>query len=101
MRRVLAAGYQGPLSLEVFNDVFRQSEPERTAVDAMRSLLLLEDQLAEPNGIWGSERLPESPRLCGYAFTELAVDFRDAPQLDRLLERDRLRADWGAPLEAG
>ena len=25
VQRVLAAGYQGPLSLEVFNDVFRQS----------------------------------------------------------------------------
>lgn len=85
VRRVLAAGYQGPLSLEVFNDVFRQSEPERTAVDAMRSLLLLEDELADPTGIWKTEQLPPSPRLCGHAFTELAVDFRDAPQLDRLL----------------
>ncbi|WP_239141861.1 sugar phosphate isomerase/epimerase family protein, partial [Actinoplanes campanulatus] len=43
---VLSAGYSGPLSLEVFNDVFRQSDPARTAVDAMRSLTLLEDRLA-------------------------------------------------------
>ena len=43
--RVLAAGYAGPLSLEVFNDVFRQADPDRTAVDAMRSLLVLEDEL--------------------------------------------------------
>src|SRR5205085_2723027 len=43
---VLAAGYAGPLSLEVFNDVFRQSDPARTAVDAMRSLLWLEESLA-------------------------------------------------------
>ncbi|MFC7571137.1 shikimate dehydrogenase [Klenkia terrae] len=42
---VLAAGYAGPLSLEVFNDVFRQSDPARTAVDAMRSLLALEAAL--------------------------------------------------------
>ena len=40
---VLAAGYAGPLSLEVFNDVFRQADPARMAVDAMRSLLLLEE----------------------------------------------------------
>ena len=33
---VLAAGYTGPLSLEVFNDVFRQSDPRRAAVDAHR-----------------------------------------------------------------
>ena len=44
-RHVLAAGYAGPLSLEVFNDVFRQADPERMAVDALRSLLLLEDEL--------------------------------------------------------
>jgi 4-hydroxyphenylpyruvate dioxygenase len=39
---VLSAGYQGPLSLEVFNDVFRQSSPVRTAIDAVRSLGALE-----------------------------------------------------------
>ena len=42
---VLAAGYQGPLSLEVFSDTFRQAEPESTALDAMRSLLYLEESL--------------------------------------------------------
>ena len=40
---VLDAGYRGPLSLEVFNDVFRQADPDRMAIDAMRSLLLLEE----------------------------------------------------------
>ncbi|BBY46977.1 4-hydroxyphenylpyruvate dioxygenase [Mycolicibacterium arabiense] len=39
---VLGAGYRGPLSLEVFNDVFRQSSPVRTAIDAVRSLGALE-----------------------------------------------------------
>ena len=42
---VLAAGYRGPLSLEVFNDVFRQADGVRTADDAFRSLLLLEETL--------------------------------------------------------
>ncbi|MEO8332399.1 MAG: hypothetical protein ABI479_08185, partial [Gallionella sp.] len=36
-----------PVSLEVFNDVFRQSDVERTAVDAMRSLIWLEEQSAK------------------------------------------------------
>ena len=45
LRETLAAGYAGPLSLEVFNDVFRAADPERMAVDAMRSLLILEDAL--------------------------------------------------------
>jgi 4-hydroxyphenylpyruvate dioxygenase len=44
---VVRAGYTGPVSLEVFNDVFRQSDVERTAVDAMRSLIWLEEQGAK------------------------------------------------------
>ncbi|APF40957.1 bifunctional sugar phosphate isomerase/epimerase/4-hydroxyphenylpyruvate dioxygenase family protein [Neomicrococcus aestuarii] len=38
------AGYTGPISLEIFNDVFRQSNVRRTAVDAMRSLQWLENR---------------------------------------------------------
>ncbi len=76
---VLAAGYDGPLSLEVFNDVFRRADPERTAVDAMRSLLVLEDEL-------GLGPLPEPATLGGYAFAELAVDPDSAPEAERLLE---------------
>jgi len=47
MGHVVRAGYSGPVSLEVFNDVFRQSDVERTAVDAMRSLIWLEEQSAK------------------------------------------------------
>ncbi|MGH3318620.1 MAG: bifunctional sugar phosphate isomerase/epimerase/4-hydroxyphenylpyruvate dioxygenase family protein [Streptosporangiaceae bacterium] len=42
----IRAGYEGPLSLEVFNDVFRQSPADRTAVDAFRSLVALEEATA-------------------------------------------------------
>ncbi|MCI0159119.1 TIM barrel protein [Leifsonia shinshuensis] len=41
----LRAGYAGPLSLEVFNDVFRQTDPARTALHAARSLTVLQDAL--------------------------------------------------------
>ena len=44
--QVLRAGYTGPLSLEIFNDVFRETPNRRTATDAMRSLLYLESQAA-------------------------------------------------------
>ena len=47
---VLTAGYTGPLSLEVFNDVFRQSDPRRSAVDALRSLLALQEATRRPAG---------------------------------------------------
>lgn len=73
---VLAAGYDGPLSLEVFNDVFRQADPGRTAVDAMRSLIALEDRLTS-----GATHLPPAPKLTGHAFTEFAVDGNSGPEL--------------------
>jgi 4-hydroxyphenylpyruvate dioxygenase len=64
---VLAAGYRGPLSLEVFNDVFRQADPGPAALDAMRSLLGLQETL-------GVADLPPAPALAGHAFVELAAD---------------------------
>ncbi|ASN53472.1 bifunctional sugar phosphate isomerase/epimerase/4-hydroxyphenylpyruvate dioxygenase family protein [Sinomonas sp. R1AF57] len=44
---VAHTGYNGPVSLEVFNDTFRQADVERTAVDAMRSLIWLEERTAQ------------------------------------------------------
>jgi 4-hydroxyphenylpyruvate dioxygenase len=69
--QVLGTGYAGPLSLEVFNDVFRQANPRRTAVDAMRSLL----DLRERHGrrFRGVDLLPRAPHLAGHAFTELSA----------------------------
>ncbi|MGX7670845.1 bifunctional sugar phosphate isomerase/epimerase/4-hydroxyphenylpyruvate dioxygenase family protein [Plantactinospora sp. DSM 117369] len=86
VRLVLSAGYAGPLSLEVFNDVFRQSDPARTAVDAMRSLVYLEDGL-HPIGRSDRQprRLPTAPELTGHAFTEFAVDGRSGPVLQDVL----------------
>jgi 4-hydroxyphenylpyruvate dioxygenase len=80
---VLAAGYRGPLSLEVFNDVFRQADPARTAVDAMRSLVALEDKLVGPAD--EIRRLPAAPQLPGYAFSEFAVDGESGPVLQDAL----------------
>ncbi|MFF1712775.1 bifunctional sugar phosphate isomerase/epimerase/4-hydroxyphenylpyruvate dioxygenase family protein [Streptomyces sp. NPDC058268] len=60
------AGYQGPLSLEVFNDVFRQAGAASTAVDALRSLLLLEESA-------GLSTLPAAAVPSGFAFAELTA----------------------------
>ncbi|MFJ6651846.1 bifunctional sugar phosphate isomerase/epimerase/4-hydroxyphenylpyruvate dioxygenase family protein [Microbacterium sp. NPDC091313] len=46
MMHLARTGYDGPVSLEVFNDTFRQSDPAETAVDARRSLRWLEHQSA-------------------------------------------------------
>jgi 4-hydroxyphenylpyruvate dioxygenase len=80
--RVLATGYAGPLSLEVFNDVFRQADPDRMAVDAMRSLLILEEALGAEAG---ETPPPASPRLDGWAFVELAVEPSSAAETQRAL----------------
>ncbi|PWG07875.1 4-hydroxyphenylpyruvate dioxygenase [Streptomyces sp. V2] len=66
LRHVLATGYAGPLSLEVFNDVFRQADAGRTALDGMRSLLALEESA-------GASRLPTPVGVTGVAFAELAT----------------------------
>ncbi|MGI5459515.1 bifunctional sugar phosphate isomerase/epimerase/4-hydroxyphenylpyruvate dioxygenase family protein [Streptomyces sp. CA-249302] len=63
---VLRAGYDGPLSLEVFNDVFRQAEAGPTAVDAHRSLLVLQEAL-------GVAQLPAPVVPTGVAFAELVT----------------------------
>jgi 4-hydroxyphenylpyruvate dioxygenase len=44
MSHLVRAGYDGPVSLEIFNDAFRQADVNRTAVDGLRSLRWLEDQ---------------------------------------------------------
>lgn len=81
--QVLAAGYDGPLSLEVFNDVFRQTDPGPAAVDAMRSLLALEEAVseAEPPARLGPAAPPPAPELLGHAFVELRVDGESAPRI--------------------
>ncbi|HET7477514.1 MAG TPA: TIM barrel protein [Dermatophilaceae bacterium] len=80
---VLAAGYDGPLSLEVFNDVFRQSDPRQAAVDALRSLLALQEstfaQLPSMRGARDALGLAPVPDLNGYAFVELSVDAESGP----------------------
>ncbi len=70
--RVLDAGYGGPLSLEVFNDVFRQGSPAVTARDARRSLVLLEERL-RVGGRGNSDVavIPAAPVVDGFSFVEL------------------------------
>ena len=77
-RAVLAGGYDGPVSLEVFNDVYRQADPARTAVDGLRSLRHLAD-LAEPG------TLPPAPTPTGWAFVEVAASEEGAPAVADLL----------------
>ncbi|GAA3974785.1 sugar phosphate isomerase/epimerase and 4-hydroxyphenylpyruvate domain-containing protein [Actinomadura viridis] len=76
---VLRTGYRGPLSLEVFNDIFRQAASTRTALDAMRSLISLEEAAAGRLGETAAPvrtglSVPPPPVVpTGFAFAELAA----------------------------
>ncbi len=84
---VLRAGYTGPLSLEVFNDVFRQTDVVRTARQARRSLTWLEDLVAgSGSGADLSDppaRLPEVAEPAGFDFVEVRAE--DTGDVDVLL----------------
>ena len=78
---VLAAGYAGPLSLEVFNDVFRQADPARAAIDARRSLLALAEATAARHAEIVDPVAEPAPELRGHAFVELSADESLSPVL--------------------
>src|SRR3954447_25154553 len=74
---VLATGFDGPLSLEVFNDTFRQTDPARTAIHALRSLRWLQDKTAaaHPEG-WRRDLavLTAAKPPTGFDFVELKAE---------------------------
>ena len=92
--QVLRAGYTGPLSLEIFNDVFRETPNRRTAVDAMRSLLYLESEAQRRLALAADAPAraqhielfspPAAPALSGLSFIEFAADEASAQTLGTL-----------------
>lgn len=78
VRDVIAAGYDGPLSLEVFNDEFRAAPARLMARDGLRSLLLTEAGA-------GVTTLPELPRFDRVEFLEFAVDDASGRRLGEVL----------------
>jgi 4-hydroxyphenylpyruvate dioxygenase len=80
MRAVLASGYTGPLSLEVFNDDFRAAPGRFVARDGLRSLILTEAEASDGAG------LPDGPALDGVEFLEFAVDEDTGPELVSFLQ---------------
>lgn len=94
MAAVETTGYDGELSLEVFNDQFRAGAPRSVAVDGQRSLIYLMDQLREKSG-QRNPALPAMPprsRCLGVEFIEFAVDDRTAKELAEFLSALGFRA---------
>jgi len=87
MEALLTTGYDGPLSLEIFNDQFRAGSARRVAIDGHRSLIYMLDQSranigARPNL---PPALPPRSRCLGIEFIEFAVDETTAPEFEALL----------------
>ena len=100
LQAVIATGYSGPISLEIFNDDFRAAPPRQIANDAMRSLLFLEERVrrredgaAAMPGARPRRRSvelfdpPLAPVLSGVAFIEFTVDTLSERDLAQLLEQ--------------
>jgi 4-hydroxyphenylpyruvate dioxygenase len=80
----LKAGYAGPLSLEIFNDTFRQTDVLRTAQQARRSLTWLADQVAT-RGIGAAPALPPVAQPAAFDFVE--VKGEDTGAVDVMLRQ--------------
>jgi 4-hydroxyphenylpyruvate dioxygenase len=83
--RVIAAGYPGPLSLEVFNDIYRQTDTVRTAAHAHRSLVWVADQAARWLGEPALPRLTDAAPPTGIDFVEIKAE--DSGGWEDLLDR--------------
>ncbi|MBL1421864.1 MAG: sugar phosphate isomerase/epimerase and 4-hydroxyphenylpyruvate domain-containing protein [Alphaproteobacteria bacterium] len=87
MSAVAATGYEGVLSLEIFNDQFRGGSPKAIALDGYRSLLNLMDEVkyAEPNLIINVPDMPKKTDVKGIEFVEFAANETEAEELGKLL----------------
>jgi 4-hydroxyphenylpyruvate dioxygenase len=83
MEAVQATGYSGAWSLEIFNDQFRAGSAVRTATDGLRSLILLQDQLAKTP----ADALQPKTSTRGVGFIEFAVNETKAADLATLLSQ--------------
>ncbi|MCX2525155.1 bifunctional sugar phosphate isomerase/epimerase/4-hydroxyphenylpyruvate dioxygenase family protein [Larsenimonas rhizosphaerae] len=78
MTALAKTGYDGPLSLEIFNDAFRAAPAEGTALDGLRSLIWLEQLV--PESQWAAD-LPAPAAYQGVNFIEFTLDEESAEPL--------------------
>src|SRR5690606_15875351 len=87
MRAVAATGYDGVVSLEVFNDQFRGGSPKAISADGHRSLLYLMDQVrrTEPGIAISVPPMPARVAVSGIELIEFAANERETVDLGRQL----------------
>ena len=76
MDALQATGFNGLLSLEIFNDTFRAGSARHVAIDGQRSLLVMLDELRQRSGapVKGLPQLPPRAHCRGVDFVEFALD---------------------------
>ncbi len=86
MQAVAATGYDGPLSLEIFNDQFRGGSPKAIAVDGKRSLVYLMDQVRRrtPNIRIETPDIADRIDVDGIEFIEFTANEKEAEELGRI-----------------
>jgi 4-hydroxyphenylpyruvate dioxygenase len=82
-----ATGFDGLLSLEIFNDRFRAGSARSVAIDGQRSLIVMLDELRRRTGaaLPGHPGLPPKAVCSGVEFVEFAVDERSAAGFEQTL----------------
>ena len=87
MRALQATGFDGLMSLEIFNDSFRAGSARSVAVDGQRSLLLMLDELRRSTGaaVSGMPDMPPRARCRGIDFIEFAMDESAAAKFEAVL----------------
>jgi len=86
MQAIAATGYNGYLSLEIFNDQFRGGSPDAISRDGRRSLVNLMDQVAraEPKISIPVPAMPERAKVSDIAFIEFAAGEDEERELETL-----------------
>ncbi|SDE92332.1 4-hydroxyphenylpyruvate dioxygenase [Salipiger thiooxidans] len=87
MQAVMAAGYAGPISLEIFNDQFRGSNAKATAQDGYRSLVALMDDVrrAEPETSIDLPQIPPRVAAQDISFLEFTAQGDEVESLSAFL----------------
>ncbi len=85
MRAVMAAGYNGPISLEIFNDQFRGGNTSALARDGHRSLVALMDDVHRQEPGLAAPGLPARIHPKGVSFVEFTSRGTEAQALERQL----------------
>lgn len=89
MDALVATGYDGYLSLEIFNDRFRAGSARSVALDGHRSLIYLLDEASRRRGapVNGAVPMPPPEPVEAVEFIEFAVHDGDRPAFELLLQQ--------------